>query len=141
MSQVQNLGIYIYKIIYSLFCIKIFFAINVRISSVRNKNFNFGILILIDSRWHQNFQDQYSDRDQIWGTSLGQILIKTRDDRGLSPDIPLKIQPLNTRSQEDQGGPSNGLLCLRVLGSEQLSHLVLRGCPFTLLPEWHLPLA
>ena len=60
-------------------------------------------------------------------------------DRRVPPDLPLKIQPLSIGSQEDQAGPSNGLLCLWVLGSEQLPHLILRHHPFTLLPQWHLP--
>ena len=38
-------------------------------------------------------------------------------DRRVPPDLPLKVQPVSARSQEDQAGPSNGLLRLRVLGS------------------------
>jgi len=60
-------------------------------------------------------------------------------DRRVSPDLTLKIQPLSIGSQEGQAGPSNGLLRLWVLGSEQLPHLILRHHPFTLLPQWHLP--
>jgi hypothetical protein len=59
-------------------------------------------------------------------------------DRRLPPDLPLKVQPVFARSQEDQPGPSNGLLHLRVLGCYQLPHPLLCHYPFTLLPQWHL---
>jgi hypothetical protein len=55
---------YIYKIICSLFHIN-----RRKISFGCNKQFNVEILILINSRWHQNLQRWDFDRDQIKAAS------------------------------------------------------------------------
>ena len=60
-------------------------------------------------------------------------------DRRVSPDLTLKIQPLSIGSQEDQAGPSNGLLRLGFWALNSFPTFILRHHPFTLLPQWHLP--